>query len=295
MAAFGRVVTAMVTPFTDDGGMDLDGAQELASWLVDHGSDTILVHGTTGESPTLHGDEIWSLQRAVQQAVAGRAKVLVGTGSNDTSKAIDNTRHATENGADGVLVVTPYYNKPSQRALVRYFTDVADATDLPVVMYDIPGRTSREIELDTIVRLAHDVDNIVAVKDAVGNLAKTAEVVARTPDDFEVYCGADEVNLPMLSVGAVGFVSVASHLAGPELADMAAVYDTDPTKAREIHLRLMPLYHALFVEPSPGPLKGALNRLGLPAGPLRPPLVDALDETVTAVLDAMDHAGLSRP
>lgn len=297
MPVFGRVVTAMATPFTSDGDLDLDGAARLATHLVDHGTETVLIVGTTGESPTLHGDEPWDLLAAVKDAVGDRAKVMIGTGSNDTAKTVAATEQATERGADAILIVTPYYNKPAQRALVQHFNAAAGATDLPVLLYDIPGRTSREIELQTLITLS-ETRNIVGVKDAVGDLAKTAEIVAATqaaPGGFEVYCGADELNLPMLAVGAVGFVSVAAHLAGDHLAEMAEVFETDPVKARQLHLDLLPLCRALFLEPSPAPLKGALNRLGLPGGVLRPPMIEAEDATVEAVLAAMDHAGLARP
>lgn len=290
----GRVCTAMATPMHADETLDLDGAQRLAAHLVEHGSETVLIAGTTGESPTLRGDEPWELLEAVVDAVGDRAKVMMGTGTNDTLKTVKATQRATELGADAILVVTPYYNKPHQPALLRHFTTVAEATDKPVVLYDIPGRTSREIERDTLVELA-EVPNIVGVKDAVGDLQKTAEVAARTPADFHVYCGDDGLNLPMLAVGATGFVSVASHLAGDELADMARIFDNDPVKAREIHLRLLPLYRALFLEPNPAPLKGALDRVGLPGGPVRGPLVPAGDDTVDAVLDGLRTAGVALP
>lgn len=294
MPVFGRLVTAMATPFTSELELDLDGAVKLAEHVVQHGTETVLLAGTTGESPTLHDDELWRMLAAVRAAVGDRAKVIVGTGTNDTSKTVAATSRAAEEGAHGILVVTPYYNKPSQRALFHHFTEVAAATDLPVLLYDIPGRTSREIELETLIRLS-EIDNIVGVKDAVGDLAKTAEVVAGTqgaPGGFEVYCGADEINLPMLAVGAVGFVSVAAHLAGDQLADMANVFESDPTKAREIHQRLLPLCRALFLEPSPGPLKAALDHLGLPGGALRPPMIEAEDATREALVSALAHAGI---
>ena len=290
MPVLGRVVTAMATPFTDEGKLDLDGAQRLATHLTDHGTDTVLVGGTTGESPTLHGDELWDLTRAVQDAVGDRAKIMVGTGTNDTRKTIEATDKATSLGADAILVVTPYYNKPSQRGLVAHFTDVARSTDKPLILYDIPGRTSREIELDTLVALS-EVDNIAGVKDACSDLAKAGQLVHRTqgaPGGFEIYSGDDAVNLPLLSVGAVGFVSVASHLIGDALKDMATVFESDPGKARDIHLRSLPVWDALFREPNPAPLKGALNRLGLPAGPVRRPLVEADGSTVDALMAALE-------
>lgn len=294
MPQLGRVVTAMVTPFTEEGALDLDGAQTLAAHLVAHGTDTVLVGGTTGESPTLHGDELWDLFAAVDEAVGDRAQVMVGTGTNDTRTSIEKTDRATSAGADAMLVVTPYYNKPSQRGLLAHFTDVARATDKPVLLYDIPGRTSREIALDTLIELAA-VDNIMGVKDAVGSMAKAGQLVAATldaPGGFEIYSGADENNLPLLAVGAVGFVSVASHLIGDSLQDLANVFESDPVKAREVHLRSLPLWRALFAEPSPAPLKGALQRFGLPAGPVRRPLVEASHDTVEAVLRALEPFGI---
>jgi len=295
MPTFGRVATAMATPFTTTGALDPDGAADLAAYLVDHGTDTLVLVGTTGESPTLHDEEPWELVRAVRERVDGRAKLLVGAGSNDTAKTVATTTRATEEGADGILLVTPYYNRPDQRALIQHFTAAAQATDLPVLLYDVPARTSQEIALATLVTLA-EVENIVGVKDAVGDLVKTAETVGRTegaPGGFEVYCGADELNLPMMAVGAVGFVSVASHLAGDLLAEMARLFETAPAKARDIHLSLLPLCRALFLEPSPAPLKAALAHLGLPAGPVRPPLLDAEPATLAALLSALDHAGIT--
>jgi 4-hydroxy-tetrahydrodipicolinate synthase len=296
-AMFGRVGTAMASPFLADGSLDTDGAQRLARHLADHGTDMVVVHGTTGESPTMRDEEMWELLTAVIEAVGDRAHVMMGTGSNDTGKALWSTRRATELGADSVLVVVPYYNRPTQRGLLAHFRAVAAETDLPVMLYDVPPRTARELDLDTIVELAR-VPNIAGLKDAAGDVAKTAEVVARTrgvDGGFDVWSGEDALNLPILAVGGVGVVSVAAHLAGTQIAEMIACFDTDPARARDIHASLMPLHRALFVEASPGPLKGALNRLGLPAGPVRAPLVDALDTTVDAVLAAMDHAGIPRP
>ena len=291
----GAVVTAMVTPFNDDLSLDLDGAQRLAQHLVDHGTDTVLVHGTTGESPTLHGEEKWQLLAAVREAVADRASVMIGTGLNDTDASVQATARAADEGADAVLVVTPYYNRPNQRMLLEHFRTVAAATELPVLLYDVPGRTSAEIAAATLVELS-GVDNIIGVKDAAGDLGKAADVYRRTrgaPGGFSLWCGADELNLPMLAVGAVGVVSVSAHLVGDQIARMIEVFDKDPATARDLHLACMGVHRAVFGESSPTPLKGALNRLGLPAGPPRPPLYEALPETVDAVMEALEQARAS--
>lgn len=294
MPTLGNVVTAMATPFTGDGGLDLDGAQELADHLVTHGTETVLVCGTTGESPTLTEDEQGDLLGAVIDSVGDRGQVMMGTGSNSTAKTVARTEKATAAGADAILLVTPYYNKPDQRGLLEHFETAAGATDRPVLLYDIPGRTGREIAADTLVELHRRVENVIGVKDAVLDLEKTAEVIAKADDGFEVYSGQDSLNLPILSVGGVGFVSVAAHVVGPELADLAASFGSDPVKAREIHLRLMPFFQALFLDPNPAPLKAIMNELGLPAGPVRPPLVGAREETLTALRAALDAAGIAR-
>jgi 4-hydroxy-tetrahydrodipicolinate synthase len=268
----------------------------VADHLVSNGTDTVLVNGTTGESPTLELDEPWQLLRAVQEAVGDRANVMIGTGSNSTARTIEHTVKAQAAGADAVLVVTPYYNRPDQRGLLAHFRAVADAVELPVVLYDIPGRTGRAIDVGTFAELAQ-VRNIVGVKDAAGDLGKSGDVATATagaPGGFVQWSGADEVNLPLLALGAVGIISVAAHLAGPELAAMVAAADTDPIRARALHLACMPLHRALFADPSPAPLKGAMNALGLPAGPVRPPLSEASEDTVKAVLAALEPLEANR-
>ncbi len=285
----GRVVTAMATPFTEDGYLDTAGAVELAEHLIASGTDTVLVHGTTGESPTLHGEEPWELLRAVRDAVGDRANVMMGTGSNDTRTAIISTERATDEGADSVLVVTPYYNRPGQNGLLEHFRTVAGVTHLPMVLYDIPSRTGRAIDVATLAALA-EVPNIVGVKDATGDLGKAADVLALTrgaPGGFENWSGADEVNLALLAIGGVGVISVAAHLVGPEIAEMIEVFATDPARARDLHLACMPVYRALFAESSPAPLKGALQAKGLPAGPVRAPLANATPEAVAALMAAL--------
>lgn len=295
-SAVGRVVTAMVTPFADDGSVDLDGAAKLADHLVSSGTETVLVNGTTGEAPTLHGEEVWELYRAVRSSVGHRGTVMVGTGSPDTSKTLALTERAEAEGADAILVVTPYYNRPNQRMLAHYFRTVAAATSLPVVLYDVPGRTGCTIDVDTHVELAA-VNNIVGVKDATGNIGKAGDIIAATRGiggGFMLWSGSDEMNLPLLAVGAVGVVSVSAHLVGPEIAAMVDALPGDMALAGDLHVRCMPLHRSLFKETSPTPLKGALNALGLPGGTVRPPLLDALPATVADVLAALEPIEAAR-
>lgn len=274
---FGRVLTAMVTPFAEDGSIDLAGAQELAAHLVDRQAhDGLVVLGTTGEAPTLGDGEQSAVLEAVLDAVGDRAVVVAGVGTNDTAHSIENARRAERLGADGLLVVTPYYNKPPQAGLLRHFTAVADATDLPVMLYDIPPRSVVPIEVDTLARLAEH-PRIVAVKDAKGDLGAVMRTLART--DLAYYSGEDMLNLPLLAVGAVGVVSVAGHLVGPRLAELiTAVESGDLVKARAVNESLLPVYTGLFRTQGVILTKAALREIGLPAGPVRPPLVDATPE-----------------
>lgn len=295
-AGVGRVGTAMITPFDVDGRLDLDGAQRLADHLVTTGTDMVVVNGTTGESPTVYGEEPWQLLRAVKEAVDGRAVVMTGSGTNDTARTVAATRRAQEEGADAILIVAPYYNRPDHRGMLQHFTAAAAATELPVVVYDVPGRTAKAIEVRTLVELA-GVDNIVGVKDATGDLGKAADLATAlgdATDDFVTWSGADEVNLPLLSVGAVGVISVAAHLVGPEIAEMIEVFPTDPARARALHLACVPVHRALFAEPSPAPLKGAMSALGLPAGSVRPPLAEASKDAVTTLLAALEPVEAAR-
>lgn len=287
----GRVVTAMITPFRhEDAALDLDGAQRLADHLVRNGSDTVLVHGTTGESPTLLGEEPWELLRAVIDAVGDRASVMMGTGSNDTRTAIRSTERATALGADSLLLVTPYYNRPDQRGLLQHFTKVAEHTDRPIVLYDIAVRTGREIAVSTMAELAQ-IPHVIGVKDASHDGSKIGDVLNATegaPGGFDVWSGADEFNLSCVASGGYGIISVAAHLLGRELAEMIRVLPDDPRAAALWHRATLPVTRALFAEPSPGPLKGALDHLGLPGGPVRLPLADATEPVVAALLAALD-------
>jgi 4-hydroxy-tetrahydrodipicolinate synthase len=281
----------MVTPFTRDGALDVEGAQRLATHLVDSGNDGLVVNGTTGEAPTTTDDEKGRLVRAVLEAVGDRAQVVAGVGTNDTRHTIELARQAEAAGAHGLLVVTPYYSKPPQAGLHRHFTAVADATALPVMVYDIPARTGVPVQTETLVRLAEH-DRIVAVKDAKDDLGAASWVLART--DLAYYSGTDMLNLPLLSVGAVGFVSVVGHLVSGELRQLLEAFVAgDTVKAREIHQRLLPVYTGVFRTQGLILTKAALNLLGLPAGPVRPPLVDATAEQVSELRKDLAAGGLT--
>jgi 4-hydroxy-tetrahydrodipicolinate synthase len=288
MHPFGRVLTAMITPFTAAGAVDHDTAHRLARHLVDNGSDGLVVSGTTGESPTLTGDEKVALFATVKTAVGSRAMVIAGTGTYDTAESVELSKRAAEVGADGLLAVTPYYSKPEQRGLIAHFTAIADSTDLPVLLYNIPGRTARLIEIPTLAELA-DHDRIMGVKDAVMDIDHTSEVCRRIPD-LAVYSGQDSYTLPMMAVGAVGVVSVVSHLAGRQVRAMVdAALEGRVAEARDLHHRLLPLCWACFLESNPGPVRSAMNRWWEPVGPPRLPVLDAADQTLAAIEAALIH------
>jgi len=293
-APFGRVLTAMVTPFTDAGDLDLAGARRLAAHLVDNGNDGLVVSGTTGESPTTTDAEKRDLLRAVLEAVGDRATVIAGVGTNDTRHTLELAHQAEEAGAHALLVVTPYYSRPPQAGLLRHFTAVADATGLPVMLYDIPGRTGTAIATDTLLRLAEH-PRIVANKDAKGDLGASSEVMARS--GLVYYCGDDMLNLPLLAIGAAGFVSVVGHLVGNELRQLVdAFLGGDVVKAREIHQRLLPVYTGVMTR-TQGVIavKAALRLLGLPGGVLRPPLLDADEELVRRLRADLAAGGVEVP
>ncbi|MEU4639945.1 4-hydroxy-tetrahydrodipicolinate synthase [Micromonospora sp. NPDC023814] len=291
---FGRVLTAMVTPFTADGSLDLDGAARLASYLVDEqGNDALVVNGTTGESPTTTDAEKEHLIRAVVEAVGDRAKVVAGVGTNDTRHTIELAAGAEKAGAHGLLVVTPYYNKPPQAGLLRHFTAVADATGLPVMLYDIPHRSGVPIATETLVRLAEH-GRIVAVKDAKGDLTATGWVTART--NLAFYSGEDSLTLPALAVGAVGVVGTSTHFTGALTKRMIEAYDAgDTAGALDLHRRLLPLYTGIFRTQGVILVKAGLAAAGMPAGPVRPPLVDATDDEIAQLRADCAAAGLELP
>jgi len=272
----GTLITAMVTPFTSEGAVDYDRAAALAIKLISEGSDGLLVTGTTGESPTLSHEEKLQLYRTVKEA-AGDVPVMAGTGSNNTEATVELTREASETGVDAILIVGPYYNKPSSEGFYQHYVACARATDLPVIVYNVPGRTGKNIDAATVLRLAEDVSNIVGVKEASGDLKQITALCAGKPDDFLVYSGDDGLTVPILSVGGAGVISVASHVAGRPMREMLDAFATgDVARAAELHCRLSPLFNCLFL-PSGNPpcVKRALEICGFPVGGLRLPLVEA--------------------
>ncbi|MFI9275918.1 4-hydroxy-tetrahydrodipicolinate synthase [Kitasatospora sp. NPDC052896] len=287
---FGRVLTAMVTPFTADGGLDLDGAQRLAAHLVDEGNDGLVLNGTTGESPTTTDAEKAQLVRAVVAAVGDRAHVIAGVGTNDTAHSVELARQAEAAGAHGLLVVTPYYSKPPQEGLYRHSVAIADSTGLPVMLYDIPGRSGVALEHETLVRLGEH-PRIVANKDAKGDLGAAAWAIARS--DLAWYSGDDILNLPLLSVGAVGIVSVVAHVAAGRLRGMIEDFTAgNVAAATAAHQALLPVFSGMFRTQGAILTKAALSLQGLPAGPVRLPLVDATAEEIARLKEDLAAGGV---
>jgi 4-hydroxy-tetrahydrodipicolinate synthase len=281
-------MTAMITPFGEDGSVNYEVAEQLAAHLADNGTDTVVVCGTTGESPTVNWDEKYQLFQVVQQAVASKAKVIAGTGSNSTEEAIAATQKAAKLGLDGSLQVVPYYNKPPQSGLHHHFSSVAQSCpDFPVMLYNVPSRTGQNLQPETVARLA-EIPNIVAIKEASGSFDQVSQVRRLTPPEFTLYSGEDSFTLAMLAVGATGVVSVASHLVGKELQQMIQAFEAGKTQvASEIHLKLFPLFKVLFCTANPIPLKAALKLQGWQVGSPRPPLCELptdLKQQLEAVL-----------
>ena len=296
---FGSVVTAMATPFDADGRLDIDGAVALARYLVDNGSDGLVVTGTTGEGPTLSDSERTQLWAAVAREVT--VPVIAGSTTNDTAHSVELTRVATEAGAAGILAVTPYYNRPSQSGIAAHFAAVAAATSLPVLVYDIPVRTGRKVAVDTMLQLVHDFPNIVGVKDASGDPAGAARLMAKAGSGFDCYSGDDSMTLPLLAVGAVGVVSVASHWVGQEVGEMIRLYlDGDVEGARELNAALIDAvsFQSSDEAPNPLPAKAVLRARGLPAGECRLPMgpaPDWLEPKARTMLANLDLWRSSRP
>ncbi|QQZ07896.1 4-hydroxy-tetrahydrodipicolinate synthase [Heyndrickxia vini] len=273
MAHFGRVSTAMVTPFDKKGNIDFQKTSQLIEYLIENGTDSLVVAGTTGESPTLTTEEKIALFQFVVKTVNGRIPIIAGTGSNNTYASIELTKKAEEIGVDAIMIVAPYYNKPNQEGIYQHFKAIAESTSLPVMVYNIPGRSVINIEPDTIIKLSH-IPNIVAVKEASGSLDAMTEIIANTDENFELYSGDDGITLPVLSIGGQGIVSVASHVIGNEMQEMIQAFlDGSIAKAAKMHQGLLPIMKGLFQAPSPVPVKTALQIKGLDVGSVRLPLV----------------------
>lgn len=290
-APFGRLTTAMITPFKKDGEIDWSGVEKLAAHLISTGHDGLILNGTTGEAPTTSDDEKDEIIKVVRKVVGSKIKIVAGAGNNETSHSVEQAKRAAKAGADALLVVTPYYNKPPQAGIAAHFTAMADATDLPVVMYDIPGRTGIEIESDTIVKL-FEHPKIVALKDAKGNVAATSWVIKRC--GIPVYSGDDILNLPLLAVGAVGVISVCGHTVGKEIRQLLdAWFAGDAAKALEMHQKLLPVYTGTFRTQGAILTKAALNAMGLPGGFTRLPLVDATETQIAQLKEDFRQAGIN--
>jgi len=293
-ARFGHVLTAMVTPFDASGEVDAARAGEIARFLLANGSNGVVVNGTTGESPTTTLEEKAEIVRAVRAAVGPNAILMAGAGGNNTAEVVELAHHSHAAGATAILSVAPYYNKPSQEGLYRHFRAIADATPLPLVLYNVPGRTITNIEATTTARLAKDAPAIVGTKEASANMAQVGEIVRTTPDDFDVYSGDDGTILPTLALGGAGVISVISHVVGPDIAAVhAAWFAGDVAEAARRFLPLLPVTRALFSAPSPAPVKYALSLVGQDAGGVRLPLVDLSEDEKTVVAQALRAHGLN--
>jgi 4-hydroxy-tetrahydrodipicolinate synthase len=280
---FGQVLTAMVTPFDQQGEVDYNATRTLVNYLIANGTDGLVVAGTTGESPTLTTEEKVSLFKFVVDVAAGRVPVIAGTGSNNTRASISLTKQAEEAGVDGIMLVTPYYNKPSQEGLYQHFKAIAEATSLPVMLYNIPGRSAVNMSAETIIRLS-EISNIVAVKEASGDLDAIADIISHTPSEFTIYSGDDGLTLPVLAIGGAGVVSVAAHVIGNEMQEMVTLFKHGRVQeAASLHRRLLPLMKALFAAPNPSPVKAALNLQGVQVGGVRLPLLPLNDEETSTL------------
>ncbi len=287
MKELGRLITAMVTPFNEDGSVSYEQAKRLALSLLKSGSEGLVLVGTTGESPTLVRQEELRLFAEIKSAVGEQGAIIAGTGSNSTAEALEATREAERTGVDACLLVVPYYNKPTQEGLYRHFKTIAGGTSLPCILYNVPSRTVVSLSAETVIRLSR-VDNIVGVKEASGNLGEIARIIENTGDDFIVWSGNDSDTLPILALGGYGVISVASHLVGNQIGEMIESFTNGRTdRAAEIHRHLMPLFNALFVVANPIPLKYALNHIGFRVGKPRPPLYEPDEKTAAQIREAL--------
>ncbi|MDN9010218.1 4-hydroxy-tetrahydrodipicolinate synthase [Brevibacillus laterosporus] len=283
MAIFGRIVTAMVTPFNDKGQIDWDRTEKLINYLIDTGSEALVVSGTTGESPTLSNQEKLDLFAFSVQKANGRVKVIAGTGCNDTEETISFSKEAAKTGIDAIMLVAPYYSRTSQEGLYQHFKAISEAVELPIMLYNVPGRTGINMTADTTLRLA-ELPNVVCIKEASGNLTQMAQIIERAPQGFELYSGDDGLTIPVLSIGGVGVVSVTSHVIGLEMKEMMdAFFKGDTSGAAALHRKLVPIFEGAFKYPNPTPIKAALNKKGIEVGGVRLPLVELTDEEASYI------------
>lgn len=281
---FGRLLTAMVTSFDSKGNLDLEKQTAIIEHLIQTGTDTLVVAGTTGESPTLTKEEKLKLFEHSVAVAKGRVKVMAGTGSNNTAESIALTKKAEEIGVDGIMLVTPYYNKPNQEGLYQHFKAIAESTNLPVMLYNVPGRSAMNLEASTVARLAQ-LPNVNMIKEASGDLGQMTEIIRNTPDDFILYSGDDNLTIPTLSIGGYGVVSVASHVVGKEMSQMIQLFTEGKVQeASRLHQELYPKCKALFMTPSPVPVKRVLESIGISTGPVRLPLVELTPEEEQKIL-----------
>ncbi|MFU2018951.1 4-hydroxy-tetrahydrodipicolinate synthase [Peribacillus butanolivorans] len=289
---FGQVLTAMVTPFNHNNEVDFNATRALVNYLIANGSDGLVIAGTTGESPTLTAEEKVDLFKFVGEVVDGRVPVIAGTGSNNTKASISLTRQAEAAGVDGIMLVTPYYNKPSQEGLFQHFNAIAQSTSLPVMLYNIPGRSVVNMSVETIVSLSK-INNIVAVKEASGDLDAMAQIISKSSSDFTLYSGDDGLTLPVLAIGGTGIVSVSSHIIGNEMQEMINSFKNgDVHGAASIHRNLLPIMKALFAASNPSPVKSALNMRGINVGGVRLPLVPLNNEEKVALQIALQPSNV---
>lgn len=286
---FGQLLTAMVTPFNNNNEVDLTSTTNLVQFLIDHGTDGLVVAGTTGESATLTTDEKLAMFEYVVKAAEGRASVIAGTGTNNTEASIELTKEAERLGVDGIMLVAPYYNRPDQTGLYEHFKAIANATTLPIMIYNIPSRSIVNIEAETMIKLSQ-IDNIVSVKEASGNLAQMSKIIENTGPDFTLYSGDDSLTLPVLSIGGHGVVSVAAHVIGNEMKEMIDAYKNgDVKRAAALHRTLQPIMELLFKQPSPTPVKTALNMEGIETGNVRLPLVPLNEDEKTLLKNTIEN------
>ncbi|MFC3883155.1 4-hydroxy-tetrahydrodipicolinate synthase [Bacillus songklensis] len=287
MINFGKVSTAMVTPFDHKGNIDFPKTTKLVNYLIENGTDSLVIAGTTGESPTLSTEEKLALFRHVAEVVDGRVPVIAGTGSNNTYASIELTKKAEETGVDAIMLVAPYYNKPNQEGLYQHFKTIAESTSLPVMLYNVPGRAVTNIAAETVIKLSK-LPNVVAVKEASGDLDAMTEIIANTDEGFALYSGDDALTLPVLAIGGNGIISVASHIIGNEMQEMIKGFENgELAKAAKAHQKLLPIMKALFAAPSPTPVKTALQLKGLDVGSVRLPLVPLSEQECIALTDVL--------